>query len=222
MPKIKCRTYLDDLQNFTNGEISLIEIAKNLISGGVSKQLDIKKMANSISNRIYNDGYFNDEEIRVLDKIYKSGETIEINTNCINIPIRGNVTASMGYGITVYDETQTGTYAISNKLARDLNANLQESDIIFAKGDSMEPTIMGGDSLLVDKSKRDVYDGRIYCIRYEGELYAKRLQKLPPNQVKVVSDNQAKYDSWYVDFSKPIEFDFEIIGEVLWWGRVAK
>ena len=222
MPKVKCRTYLDDLQNFTNGEISLIEIAKNLVIGGVSKQLDVKKVANSISNRIYNDGYFNDEETRILDKIYKLKETVDLVNDCTNLPIKGNVSASMGYGITVYDETQTGTYAISNKLARDLNANLKESDIIFAKGDSMEPTIMGGDSLLVDKSKRNVYDGRIYCIRYEGELYAKRLQKVPPKKIKVVSDNQNKYDSWYVDYTQEIDFDFEIIGEVLWWGRVAK
>lgn len=222
MPKIKCREYISDLQNFTNGGIPLIEIAKNLIKGGVSKQQDVKKVANSISNRIYNDGYFNDEEIRILDRIYKLGEVVNMDEDCTNLPIRGNVSASMGYGVTVYDEKQTGTYAISNKLARDINANLKESDIIFAKGDSMEPTIMGGDSLLVDKSKRDVYDGRIYCIRYEGELYAKRLQKLPPKKIKVVSDNQAKYDSWYVDYSKDIEFDFEVIGEVLWWGRVAK
>lgn len=222
MPKVKCRTYLDDLQNFTNAEIPLIEIAKNLISGGVSKQKDVKKVANSISNRIYNDGYFNDEEKKVLDKIYKLGEIIEVDNDCTNLPIRGDVSASMGYGITIYDETQTGTYAISNKLAKDINANLKESDIIFAKGDSMEPTIMGGDSLLVDKSKRNIYDGRIYCIRYEGDLYAKRLQKVPPTKIKVVSDNQAKYDSWYVDYSKDINFDFEVIGEILWWGRVAK
>lgn len=141
---------------------------------------------------------------------------------CTEIPVRGDVNASMGYGITVYNEQQTGTYSISNKLAKDIGINLKNSEMIFASGDSMEPTIIGGDSLLIDKSKTEVYDGRIYCVRIDGQLYAKRLQKLPPNKIKVVSDNKEKYDSFYVDFSKDIDFDFAVLGEVKWWGRVAK
>lgn len=181
---------------------------------------------NTLSAKFSRNSNWKDEEIQKLNRAYNIDIYKEISysnsEDCTNLPILGNVSASMGYGITVYDETQTGTYAISNKLARDLNVNLKESDIIFAKGDSMEPTILGGDSLLVDRSKKSIYDGRIYCIRYEGELYVKRLQKVPPKKIKVVSDNQSKYDSWYVDCSKEIDFDFEIIGEILWWGRVAK
>lgn len=222
MPKIKCREYLIDLQNFTNGEIPLTEIAKKIIKSGISKQQDPIKLANSISNRIYNDGYFSDEEIKILDKVYKSNENLRDNENCTELPIRGNVSASMGYGLTVYDETQTGTYAISNKLAKDLGINLNKSEIIFAKGDSMEPTIIGGDSLLVDLTKKEIHDGAIYCVRIDGELYAKRLQKLPPSKIKVISDNKEKYDPFYIDLTQNIDFDFDIIGEIRWWGRVAR
>lgn len=146
----------------------------------------------------------------------------QINDDCSTVPVRGDVYASMGSGITVYNENQTATYQISNKLASDIGVNLKNTEMIFASGDSMEPTIMGGDSLLVDKSKTEIYDGRIYCVRIDGQLYAKRLQKLPPNKVKVVSDNEQKYDPFYVDFSKDINFDFAIIGEIRWWGRVAR
>ena len=86
----------------------------------------------------------------------------------------------------------------------------------------MYPTIEGGDSLLIDTSKKEVYDGRIYCVRIDGQLYAKRLQKIPPNTIKVISDNEKKYDAFYIDFSKSIDFDFEVIGEIRWWGRVAR
>ena len=85
----------------------------------------------------------------------------------------------------------------------------------------MSPTIEGGDSLLVDRSKTTIYDGKIYCVRIEGQLYAKRLQKIPPNTVRVVSDND-KYRSFEIDLNKISDFDFQIIGEVLWWGRVAR
>jgi phage repressor protein C with HTH and peptisase S24 domain len=85
----------------------------------------------------------------------------------------------------------------------------------------MYPTIEGGDCLIVDKSKTDIHDGKIYCVRIEGQLYAKRLQLLPPKTILVISDNP-KYKSFEVDFSKTIDFDFAIIGEVKWWSRVAK
>ena len=136
--------------------------------------------------------------------------------------MRGDVYASMGSGITVYNEEQTGVYKISRELARDIGVSLSNTQMIFASGDSMTPTIEGGDSLLIDLSKREVYDGRIYCVRIEGQLYAKRLQKIPPYQIKVISDNKEKYDPFYVDFSKNIDYDFEVIGEIRWWGRVAR
>jgi len=140
----------------------------------------------------------------------------------INLPVRSDVTASMGYGVDIVDETQTGTYAFSQKLLRDIGADPKYSDVIFSSGDSMYPTIEGGDCLVVDKSKTEIYDGKIYCVRIDGQLYAKRLQKIPPNKIKVISDNKEKYDAFYVDFSQNIDFDFAVIGEVKWWSRVAR
>ena len=50
---------------------------------------------------------------------------------------------------------------------------------------------------------------------------AKRLQFIPPNKVAVISDNP-KYKSFDVDLSQTPEFDFAIIGEVRWWGTLAR
>lgn len=159
------------------------------------------------------------EKREILEKEYQ--HLIINNEDCLSIPVRGDVSASMGYGVTIYNEKQTGTYQISSKLANDLGINPQKTEMIFASGDSMLPTIEGGDSLLVDLNRKEIYDGRIYCVRIDGQLYAKRLQKIPPTKIIVISDNQ-KYQSFEIDFSKQIDFDFEIIGEVRWWGRVAR
>lgn len=163
------------------------------------------------------------KEIEAVEKkIGKSLTSNIIDNDFINIPVRGDVNASMGYGITVYNEEQTGVYKISRELARDIGISPNNTEMIMASGDSMHPTIEGGDSLLIDLSKKEIYDGRIYCVRIDGQLYAKRLQKIPPCKIKVISDNKEKYDPFYVDFSKEIEFDFEVIGEIRWWGRVAR
>lgn len=136
--------------------------------------------------------------------------------------MRGNLSASLGHGIEIVDEEQTGTYSVSTKLMKDVGANPKDTDFVPCEGDSMFPTIEGGALLMVDRSKREIFDGKIYCVRLNGNLIAKRLQFIPPNSVKVISDNKEKYDSFYVDFSKAIDFDFEIIGQVKWYGTIVR
>lgn len=141
------------------------------------------------------------------------------NSNCYDIPIRGDVEGACGYGVTVYNENQTATYSISRKFANDLGINPKKSEIIFARGDSMEPNIKGGDSLLVDLSKKEILDGVIYCIRIDGQLLIKRLQRLSKNVVAIISDNP-KYTVRKVSLDNNID-DFEIIGEIRWCGRIT-
>ncbi len=208
MPKVKYSAFVDDLQKLINYIPSVTELAKII---GITQ--------NALSSRKSSNGYFSEKEQNLILTFYKKNKSLD--GDCLSIPVRGDVYASMGYGVTIYDEKQTGTYQISGKLANDLGINPQKTEMIFASGDSMLPTIEGGDSLLVDLNRKEIYDGRIYCVRIEGQLYAKRLQKIPPTKIIVISDNQ-KYQSFEIDFSKQIDFDFEIIGEVRWWGRVAR
>lgn len=137
------------------------------------------------------------------------------------LPIRGDVSASCGNGVYIYDESQTAVYPISEFLLKSLGASVSDTDIIFASGDSMLPEIKDGDALMVDKSKKDIIDGQIYIIRSDGQLLCKRLQKIPPQKIKIVSDNP-KYDPYYIDFSNVIDFDFDVIGRVLWYSRIAR
>lgn len=210
----------DDLQNLTNkSKISYTEIAKALGTGRANISLRAKNKSELTLTELKRIGnYFNVDLLNKLNNINK----MENDEDFIDIPVRGDVYASMGSGITVYNEDQTGVYKISRELARDIGVSLNNTQMIFASGDSMTPTIEGGDSLLIDLNKREIYDGRIYCVRIDGQLYAKRLQKIPPCQIKVISDNKEKYDPFYVDFSKNIDYDFEVIGEIRWWGRVAR
>lgn len=240
---------MDTLQNLTNAKINQSDIARalNITRATVSARVktesqvtfeEIKKLeeiykvdlmpASSKETRI--------EELKQLieelqanqkkfDKTIeqiKSGKKPQADTDdCISLTVRGNIAASLGQGIEIIDETQTGNYYISKHLMRDLGANPNHSEMVPAEGDSMEPTIAGGSLLLVDHSKKNVIDGKIYCVRLNNMLMAKRLQFLPPNKIAVISDNQ-KYKTFEVNLSKQLDFDFAIIGEVRWWASVAR
>ena len=207
---------IDDVIRLITGKlaksISYSEIAKALkVSRQYVNQIKLKEL--------------NSKQIKMLEKYFniqiEPSKISIIKDDCINIPIKGEVVASMGYGVTVYDERQTATYSISKKLVDDLGLSKNQTEMIFAQGDSMMPTIEGGDSLLVDRSRTEIHDGKIYCVRVDGQLYAKRLQKIPPNTIRIVSDND-KYRCFEIDLNQNPTFDFEVIGEVRWWGRVAR
>ena len=214
MLKYKYRPILRRLQDLISKDYSHSNLSELFISNGLNVS------ANALSNRFLNDGYLKECEVEIINQKYNINLfKDEINSDCVNIPIRGEVEASMGYGVTIYNENRTGTYSISQQLANDLGIDEDNSEIIFGRGNSMEPTIFGGDALLIDKTKKDINDGRIYCIRYEGQLLTKRLQKLSRTKIKIISDNK-DYDAIIIDFEKEIDIDFEIIGEVRWAGRV--
>lgn len=60
-----------------------------------------------------------------------------------------------------------------------------------AKGDSMQPSIWDGDSLVVDTSASEVTDGKVYALWYEGGERVKRLYRLPGGGLRIKSDNPA-------------------------------
>lgn len=203
----------EHLQNLTGNELSQALLAKaiDISPQSLSARMKNPKSEVTVSELKAAEEYF----LKDIDNI-KSDLT---NSDIIPIPVLGDVEASMGYGVTVYDENQTATYNISRKLAHDLGISETKTRMIFARGNSMQPTIQGGDNLLVDMSKIDIYDGRIYCIRKDGQLYAKRLQKISATQLKIISDNK-DYEPIIIDFKISPDIDFAVIGEVRWAGRV--
>ena len=218
-----------DLQKLTNKKITYTAIGKVLGTGkaNISLRAKTKSQVTPKELSLLESAY----KVRLSDNIrdqilqvYRDFKDIKQNFEAglnefVNLPVKSEVNASMGYGVEVINENQTGTYAFSKKLLSDIGANPKYSDVIFGSGNSMEPTIYGGDALLVDKSRREINDGRIYCIRQDGQLKIKRLQKLSKTKLKIISDNK-DYEPITLDFTKDTDEDFEVIGEIRWCGRV--
>lgn len=221
---------IETLRNLTNAKITQAEIARALEITNGTVSIRVKTNSELSLEELRKIGKYFDVNlllhlpIKQLSKLHQRNEEIQkepTSEDCISIPVRGNITASMGNGIEVYDESETGSYYVSRKLIKDVGANIKETDFIPCEGDSMYPTIEGGSLLMVDKSNREVFDGKIYCIRLNNQLMAKRLQFLPPNTVRVISDNQ-KYKPFEVDMNQALNFDFEIIGQIKWYGTVTR
>lgn len=101
------------------------------------------------------------------------------------------------------------------------NATRSEpANLVFAgsHGDSMVPTILDDDAVLIDKSQTAVdRQDRIWACAYGGVGMIKRLRRVPSEdeigRYLVISDNPA------VDNYEVSESELAIIGRVVWIGR---
>jgi len=169
---------------------------------GISKQRINQIAKEEISSEQYNKilNYFNLNKTKKLDK--KSNSLLDIPAQ--NAPKSCGISA----------KNKDFVYQISAKLADDLGLEQSSAKIFHAQGNSMEPLINPGDTLLVDLSKKEISDGKIYYLKINNLPTVKRLQFIPPNFVNIVSENN-KYKSYELKLS-----DIEIIGEVIWKSTV--
>ena len=89
----------------------------------------------------------------------------------------------------------------------------KESDlaIVWAKGDSMEPTIHNNDTLVVHLGRDKPSDGHIYIFRNGDELFVKRYQSMLGTW-RLISDNSYYRD---LDIPKEEQHQFEVVGQVV-------
>jgi phage repressor protein C with HTH and peptisase S24 domain len=87
--------------------------------------------------------------------------------------------------------------------------------MIRIQGDSMSPTLLDGDVVLVNHNIQAVgAAGGIYAITFQDEIIIKRINKVfPTGQLKIQSDNPS-YESFIVDPAQII-----INGKVIWYAR---
>lgn len=106
--------------------------------------------------------------------------------------------------------------AFRRKWLRYRGLNEKDLVLVFAKGDSMEPTISDNNTLMIDTSQRELSDGSIYVIRTDHHLIAKRVQQLWNKGILLLSDNK-EYKEQLVEPSEAD--DLEVIGRVVWIGK---
>ncbi len=96
--------------------------------------------------------------------------------------------------------------------------NPQTMVLMDVFGNSMEPELRDGDTVLIDQSKSDILAGAIYAIGIEDTVVVKRVEKLPDKLV-LISENK-RYDPVYLQGD---EIDsVRVLGKIIWICREIK
>jgi len=127
-----------------------------------------------------------------------------------------DVHASAGNGALNNEEQQIGSLSFRRDWLRERGINPNAATVINAWGDSMEPTIRSGDTLLVDSSIDRIIDEGIYILVLNGLALVKRLRIHMNGDLTLSSDNP-QYGNETVK-AKTLN-DLTVAGRVMWFGR---
>ena len=115
---------------------------------------------------------------------------------------------SVGAGYAQIEDEIEGYFP----LMPDITAN---PDFLFTarvKGDSMEDTIKEGEIVFIDTQDKNIVNGEIYALRYNGDKATVKRVKKFESHIELIPENK-KYDTQIITAEHKDEF--EIIGKVL-------
>ncbi len=122
------------------------------------------------------------------------------------------IQVSAGHGSLNPDQLKpTRHLAFRRKWLKFRGFNEKDLAIVWAKGDSMEPTIHNNDTLVVNMVRKKPSDGHIYIFRNGDELFVKRYQSMLGTW-RLISDNSFYSD---LDIPKEEQHQFEVVGQVI-------
>lgn len=128
-----------------------------------------------------------------------------------------DVRASAGPGSAVTNERPVGSYIFDRQWLRNVGQqNADDLSIIKVSGDSMQPTLVDGDDILVRRisGSARASDG-IFVLDRDNALIVKRLAVNPSSGLLTISSDNPAYPTW---FECPLS-TVRIIGQVVWVGR---
>ncbi len=121
------------------------------------------------------------------------------------------VDAAAGGGAEADSETVAGRLAFRAEWLREQGLEAAQCRIIRVAGESMEPTLPAGCSILIDMKKKHLHSGRIFVVRGEDGLLVKRAVWVDGRWI-LESDHPA----WE---PIPPPRGAEVLGEVCWMAR---
>jgi phage repressor protein C with HTH and peptisase S24 domain len=117
--------------------------------------------------------------------------TYSQNNQFVKIPIL-DVSLAAGPGSYATDDVVTEYMDIGRDRLEKYQVSESAASIVPIRGESMEPTLVNGDLLLINTDVRKPISGKIFAFDFDGDLRVKRFTKRLDGSWLISSDNDDK------------------------------
>lgn len=126
---------------------------------------------------------------------------------------------SAGGGSMETNGEVAGYYAFRTEFLK-RKGNSSKMVLMDVSGDSMEPEIKSGDSVLIDESQTEIIAGSIYAVGMDEEVVVKVVDKAPGKLI--LRSYNTLFAPYELDMRGDLSTGVRIIGRVIWWCREAR
>lgn len=144
--------------------------------------------------------------------LYESDEPL--HSSEVNIPFFSEVELSAGNGFTDVSEIATQQMRFSLSTLSQFGVSPSSVACCKVNGDSMEPVLPDGSSVVINTSDTAIKDGKVYAINHGGLLRVKYLYRMPYGGLRIRSANADYQDE---ELSGETSKEVRIIGRVFWY-----
>lgn len=160
------------------------------------------------------------------------GETQTSAPSGVTLIPRYEVEASAGSGSHITAAAVKENIAFPTEWLSRFGTSPTNAVMVRARGDSMQPVIWHGDTLLVDLSRktppvrksggvslRKGYQEDVYLVERDGGLLVKAVRRPDDETLILISENSSSYNPEIL-IGDDIN-TLRIVGRVMWWGHAA-
>lgn len=128
-----------------------------------------------------------------------------------NIDDFRHISVSAGFGSFNKDEDTNNKVKIESIWLERNRLKAKDCAMFSVDGDSMYPTLKDSEEIVVDRSKKELREGKIFVLNHMGTMWVKRI-RVNYDSIELISDN---------DFYKPITItqqeaeQLSVIGQVV-------
>ncbi|WP_415860256.1 XRE family transcriptional regulator [Pseudomonas aeruginosa] len=140
----------------------------------------------------------------------------------VEVPLYKEVELSAGAGRTAVREIKGRKLRFSYATLRNAGVSPSAAFCATVSGNSMEPLIMNGATIGVDKSATRILDGEIYALEHDGMLRVKYLYRLPAGGMRLRSFNTTEHPDEEYSAEQIETQQIRILGWVFWWSTLRK
>ncbi|WP_410677825.1 XRE family transcriptional regulator [Avibacterium paragallinarum] len=139
-------------------------------------------------------------------------ENCSDNDDFVEIEDCRDIRLSAGNGGFNSDYTELTTTKVERAWLQSRRLNAENCAMFLVSGESMYPTLKDGEEIIVDRSKRNLVDGKIFVLNNDGSMLVKKVQ-LTYDGVELISDNPTY---------RPLKLEAEEANNLIVIGQVVR
>lgn len=175
---------------------------------------------NALSGSEHLDAHSTEPEAVMIGDLSPWDDNTPLDDDEVELPLYKEVELAAGSGRTAVQEMPGRKLRFSYATLRAAGVDPAAAVCAQLKGNSMEPLILNGATVGIDKATTRVVDGEIYALEHDGMLRVKYLYRLPGGGLRLRSFNRDEYgDEEYTPEEMQAK-SISIIGWVFWWSTL--